>query len=86
MEEPILARRYRYFSSAGVLSARSRGAFVARCGELGRHLPQLLPFAAGTVQPETRQTSRTEPVQRRRPLADVKRVAFKVLDTQPTTV
>lgn len=49
-------------TSRGVLPARWRRVFVPTCGPVGRHLPQLLPFAVCTVQPETRQTSRTEPV------------------------
>lgn len=42
------------------------------CGQLRRHPPQLLALAVCTVPPETRQTSRTEPPQSRRPSRDVK--------------
>lgn len=36
----------------GAPLARSRRVFVPTCGQLGRHLPQLLPVAVGTVQPD----------------------------------
>lgn len=75
-------RLYFIIMSPIIRLARQRGLFWPS----GASSAAAVSGCCCAAQPETRQTSRTEAAHSRRPLPDVKRVGFKVLSAEPTTL